>query len=102
MTINGDQEASFLKLQQLVEKLSPYRAVAIGWVPLLKDGVTIWHRASSTSLTYKDLWPKVVSLAKALSSRPVGGAMAGQSVRIIHPPRGSVGVLLMCKLRASL
>ena len=46
MTINGDQEASFLKLQQLVEKLSPYRAVAIGWVPLLKDGVR-HHLASS-------------------------------------------------------
>ncbi|OLP86389.1 hypothetical protein AK812_SmicGene32497 [Symbiodinium microadriaticum] len=95
VTFTDGQEAVFLELQQLVEKLTPYKTVTIGWVPITKDGLTIWHRASSTSLAYKDVWSKVVSLAKSLSTKPTGGAMAGQAVRSIHPPRGSVGVLIL-------
>ena len=95
VTFTDGQEAVFLELQQIVEKLTPYKTVTIGWVPITKDGLTIWHRASSTSLAYKDVWSKVVSLAKSLSTKPTGGAMAGQAVRSIHPPRGSVGVLIL-------
>ena len=49
----------------------------------------------SSSLAHKDLWPKIVSLSRALSSHTVGGMMAGQALRALHPPKGSVGVLLM-------
>eukprot|EP00439_Symbiodinium_sp_Y106_P051007 s1424_g6.t1 len=73
VAITGAQEASFLELQKLAEQLSPYKAVTIGW----------------------DLWPKIVSLSRALSSHTVGGMMAGQALRALHPPKGSVGVLLM-------
>ena len=50
VTFSDGHEATFLELQQLVEKLTPYKTVTVGWVPITKDGVTIWHRASSTSL----------------------------------------------------
>ena len=95
MVISGEQEACFLELQKLAEQMSPYKAVTIGWVPITKNGLTTWTRASSSSLAYKDLWPRVVSLARSLSSHNVGGIMAGQSIRSLHPPKGSVGVLLM-------
>ena len=95
VVISGEQEACFLELQKLAEQMSPYKAVTIGWVPITKNGLTTWTRASSSSLAYKDLWPRVVSLARSLSSHNVGGIMAGQSIRSLHPPKGSVGVLLM-------
>ncbi|CAE7471514.1 unnamed protein product, partial [Symbiodinium necroappetens] len=95
VVISENQEASFLELQRIAEQLSPYKAITIGWVPLSKNGVTTWTRASTTSLSYHDTWPKIVSLARALSRYNVGGAIVGQSLRALHPPRGSVGVLLL-------
>ena len=95
VVISENQEASFLELQRIAEQLSPYKAITIGWVPLVRNGVTTWTRASTTSLSYHDTWPKVVSLARALSRYNAGGAILGQSLRALHPPKGSVGVLLL-------
>ncbi|CAE7404059.1 unnamed protein product, partial [Symbiodinium necroappetens] len=78
VVISENQEASFLELQRIAEQVSPYNAVTIGWVPLSKNGVTTWTRASTTSLSYQDTWPKIVSLARALSRYNVGGAIVGQ------------------------
>ena len=74
--------------------MSPYKCVVVGWVPEFKDNVTIWRRASTTSLIYAEAWSKVVSLSKVLSTNNVGGVIAGHSVRSVHPPKGSVGVLI--------
>ena len=77
VVISENQEASFLELQRIAEQLSPYKAITIGWVPLVRNGVTTWTRASTTSLSYHDTWPKIVSLARALSRCNVGGGHFG-------------------------
>ena len=95
VTLPDQQEATLLELKHLAEQLTPYKVFTIGWVQHTKEGLTSWHRASSSSLAYGDLWPKVVALGKAMSTKSVGGLMAGSSVRTVHPPRGSVGVLIV-------
>ena len=62
-----------------------------------KDDLISWKRASITSLAFAETWKHVVSVDRALSARSVGGAMLGQGVRTIHPPRLSIGVLLFWK-----
>ena len=81
-------------LQAMALKLSLYKAVTIEWIPETSNHCTSWRRASSSSLSYSDAWSKIVSLGKALSNHNVGGAMLGQGVRVLHPPKGSSGVLL--------
>ena len=61
----------------------------------------MWRRASTSSLSYAETWQNIVELGKGLASQNVGGAMMGQGVRSIHPPRGSVGVLVMWKAGAA-
>ena len=94
VTLNTNQEDDLKKLRILVEKLSPYKMVMVGWVAEKKDDLIQWRRASTSSLAFEKTWCQIVSLSRALSRRNVGGAMLGQSVRAIHPPRETVGVLL--------
>ena len=99
VTLSQNQNEAFQWFKQLVEKLSPYKAVTIGWVPETKDGCTSWRRASTSSLSYDEAWTNLVALSKAISNRNVGGMIMGQGLRTIHPPRGTVGVLLLWKSR---
>ena len=97
VSFDQTQQDAFKYLKAITEQLSPYKVTTIGWVPETKDDITLWRRASTSSLSYVDTWNKIVELGKGLSNNNVGGAMIGQSVRSLHPPRGSVGVLVMWK-----
>ena len=101
VSFSEDQASELRWFKNIIERMSPYKCVVVGWVPEVKDNVTIWRRSSTTSLIYAEAWSKVVSLSKALSNNNVGGAIAGQSVRAIHPPRGSVGVLIFWTIGAN-
>ena len=94
LVMDSTQTTDFQWLQAMVVKLSPHKAVTVGWVPEISNHCISWRRASSSSLSYSDAWAKIVSLGKALSNHNVGGAILGQGVRVIHPPKGSSGVLL--------
>ena len=97
VTMTGVQEGDLVYLRALVKQISPYKAITVGWVMEKKDDLISWRRASTTSLAFAETWKHVVSVGRALSSRNVGGAMLGQGVRVIHPPRLSIGVLLFWK-----
>ncbi|CAE7463363.1 unnamed protein product, partial [Symbiodinium necroappetens] len=71
---SSSKESDFNFLRNLVEQLSPYKAVTVGWVVEQQKEATVWR--------------------KALSTRAVGGAVMGQGLRTVHVPRSSVGVLL--------
>ncbi|CAE7589766.1 unnamed protein product, partial [Symbiodinium microadriaticum] len=95
VVLSKDQLGDLTELMHLTEKLSPYKVVTIGWVPEKKGDLTTWRRASTSSLAYAEIWPKIVRLASGLSKHNAGGAMVGQGVRQVHPPMGSCGVLLL-------
>ena len=95
VVLSKDQLGDLMELMHLTEKLSPYKVVTIGWVPEKKGDLTTWKRASTSSLAYAEIWPKIVRLASGLSKHNAGGAMVGQGVRQVHPPMGSCGVLLL-------
>ena len=97
VTMSGIQEQSFAYLQKLVEQLSPYKTVIVGWIAEKREELISWRKASTTSLSFHETWSHTVLVAKALSTRAVGGAMLGQGVRTLHPPTSSVGVLLFWK-----
>ena len=97
VTLHQSQKDDFQWFKNVIETLSPYKAVTIGWVPEVKNGCTTWRRASTTSLSYDEAWTRLVSLSKAISNRNVGGIIMGQAIRTVHPPRGTVGVLLVWK-----
>ncbi|CAE7420861.1 RE2 [Symbiodinium natans] len=91
------QMDSFQWLKNVIEHGPLYKVTTIGWVPQTKNNVTTWTRASSESLAYGEAWSRVSSLGKALTTRNIGGAMMGQGIKTLHPPRQSVGILLMWK-----
>ena len=94
LVLDNQQSNDFQWLQGMAMKLSPFKAVTVGWVPEYSNHCLSWRRASTSSLSYSEAWSKIVSLGKALSNQNVGGAMLGQGVRVLHPPKGSSGVLL--------
>ena len=56
-----------------------------------KEGLTTWRKASTSSLALiGETWNHIVSVGKS-------GAMFGQGVRTLHPPRSTVGVLVFWK-----
>ncbi|CAE7553108.1 RE1, partial [Symbiodinium sp. CCMP2456] len=93
--LNKEQVGDLMELKHLTEKLSPYKIATIGWVPEKKGELVTWRRASTSSLAYSEVWPKIMRLASGLSRHNAGGAMIGQGVRQIQPPMGSCGVLLL-------
>ncbi|OLQ01786.1 hypothetical protein AK812_SmicGene15471 [Symbiodinium microadriaticum] len=97
LSFDQTQQDAFKYLKGITEQLSPYKVTTIGWVMEMKDDLTMWRRASTSSLSYTDTWNKIVELGKGLSHHNVGGAMIGQSVRNLRPPRGTAGVLVMWK-----
>ena len=97
VTLSQGQKDDLQWFKNIIETLSPYKAVTIGWVPEIKHGCTSWRRSSTTSLSYEEAWKRLVSLAKAISNRNVGGVIMGQGLRTVCPPRGTVGVLLLWK-----
>ena len=97
VTLNNEQKDDFQWFKNIVEKMAPYKTVTIGWVPEVKDGCASWRRESTSSLAYEEAWSKLVSLSKAISNGNVGGLILRQGIRTVHPPRGTVGVLLLWK-----
>ena len=68
VTLPDQQEATLLELKHLAEHLMPYKVFTVGWVQQTKEGLTSSHRASSSSLAYADIWPKVVNIGKAMTT----------------------------------
>ncbi|CAE7220811.1 unnamed protein product, partial [Symbiodinium sp. CCMP2456] len=97
VTMSGVQEQDLVYLRTLVNQLSPYKVVTVGWVMDKKDDLVMWRKASTSSLAFAETWRRIVSVASSLSRRSVGGAMFGQGVKTLHPPKQSVGVLLFWK-----
>ncbi|OLP96718.1 Acyl-CoA-binding domain-containing protein 6 [Symbiodinium microadriaticum] len=98
VTLSQVQEGDFNFLRTLVEKISPYKVMTVGWIVEHKDGCTMWRRSATSSLSYQETWGHITSVARALSSRAVGGALFGHGVRSFVPPKQSVGVLLYWKM----
>ena len=104
VTLSQVQEGDFNYLRCLVEKISLYKVMTVGWIVERKEGATMWRRSATSSLSYQETWGHIVSVesvARALSRRAVGGAlfnMFGQSIRSFVPPKGTIGVLLYWKL----
>ena len=95
VTFTGSQVEAFQKLQKLVEKLSPYKVTTIGWLTERQGDLTLWRRASTSSLAFTETWSRITNVGKALSQHNVAGGMLGQGVKTLHPPTGSIGVLIM-------
>ena len=92
LVMDNQQSNDFFSGCGMAMKLSPFKAVTVGWVPEYSNHCLSWRRASTSSLSYSEAWSKIVSLGKALSNYNVGGAMLGEGVRVLHPPKGSSGV----------
>ena len=95
LTLTSDQMEAFQGLRNIVERQSPYKVTTVGWLTEQRGDLTMWRRASTSSLAFTETWNKIINVGKALAQCNVAGAMFGQSVRTLHPPKGSVGVLLM-------
>ena len=95
VTFTGSQVEAFQELQKLVEKLSPYKVTTIGWLTERQGDLTLWRRASTSSLAFAETWSRITNVGKALSQHNVAGGMLGQGVKTLHPPTGSIGVLIM-------
>ena len=60
--MNHDQEDDLKYLRDLVEKMSPYKAVTVGWIVEKNEELTLWRKASTSSLAFEKTWTHVVSL----------------------------------------
>ena len=69
ITLSGVQENDFNFLRNLVEQLSPYKAVTVGWIVEQQREATVWRKASTSSLSFYEIWSHIASVAKALSTR---------------------------------
>ncbi|CAE7721255.1 unnamed protein product [Symbiodinium sp. CCMP2592] len=95
VSFSEPQAEAFNGLRKLVEELSPYKVTTVGWLTEQQGDLTMWRRASTSSLAFADTWTKIVSVGKALAQHNVAGGMFGQGVKTLHPPTGSCGVLIM-------